>query len=74
MLYQTEKAVDPHHLYLGSWTQPRLHAAGWPIMAANCDVVGMDFYSPTFLDPGVQALIQGTKTPVRAAGGLVVAT
>jgi uncharacterized protein (TIGR03437 family) len=33
-------------------------------MAANCDVVGLDFYSPTFLDSGVQALIQSTKKPV----------
>jgi hypothetical protein len=26
--------------------------------------VGIDFYSPTFLDAGVQALIQSTKKPV----------
>jgi hypothetical protein len=55
ILYKTVKTIDPHHLYLGSWTQPRLHATDWPIMAANCDVVGFDFYSPTFLDPSVQA-------------------
>jgi uncharacterized protein (TIGR03437 family) len=64
ILYKTVKTIDPHHLYLGSWTQPRLHATDWPIMAANCDVVGFDFYSPTFLDPSVQALIQSTKKPV----------
>jgi hypothetical protein len=63
-LYKTVRAVDPHHLYLGSWTQPRLHPTDWPIMAANCDVIGLDFYSPTFLDSGVQALIQSTKKPV----------
>src|ERR1039457_7284278 len=62
--YKTVRAVDPHHLYLGSWTQPRLHPTDWPIMAANCDVIGLDFYSPTFLDSGVQALIQSTKKPV----------
>jgi hypothetical protein len=63
-LHKTVQAIDPHHLYLGSWTQPRLHAADWSIIAANCDVVGFDLYSPTFLDPGVQALIQSTKKPV----------
>jgi uncharacterized protein (TIGR03437 family) len=64
ILYKAVKTIDPHHLYLGSWTQPRSHPTDWPIMAANCDVVGMDFYSPTFLDPAVQALIQSTKKPV----------
>src|ERR1039457_6110997 len=43
--YKTVRAVDPHHLYLGSWTQPRLHPTDWPIMAANCDVIGLDFRS-----------------------------
>jgi uncharacterized protein (TIGR03437 family) len=63
-LYQTVKAIDPNHLYLGSWTLPKDHPAEWPIMAANCDVIGFDFYNQTFLDPGVQALIQSTKKPV----------
>jgi uncharacterized protein (TIGR03437 family) len=63
-LRRTVQAIDPHHLYLGSWTQPRLHPTDWPIMAANCDVVGFDFYSPTLLDPSVQALIQSTRKPV----------
>lgn len=63
-LRKTVQAIDPHHLYLGSWTQPRLHADDWPIMAANCDVIGFDFYSPTFLDPSVQALIQSANKPV----------
>src|ERR1039457_192200 len=51
-LYKTVRAVGPHHLYLGSWTPPRLHPTDWPIMAANCDAIGLDFYSPTFLDSG----------------------
>ena len=63
-LRKTVQGIDPHHLYLGSWTQPRLHPDDWPIMAANCDVIGFDFYSPTFLDPAVQALIQNTGKPV----------
>ncbi len=63
-LYQTVKAIDPNHLYLGSWTLPKDHPTEWPIMAANCDVIGFDFYNQTFLDPGVQMLIQSTKKPV----------
>jgi len=63
-MYQTITAIDAHHLYLGNWTQPHLHPADWPIIAANCDVIGMDFYSPTFLQPDVLALINQTKKPV----------
>jgi uncharacterized protein (TIGR03437 family) len=63
-LHQTVQAIDSHHLYLGSWTQPKEHQTEWSIMAANCDVVGFDFYNQTFLDPDVQALIQSTKKPV----------
>lgn len=63
-LYQTVKTIDPNHLYLGSWTLPKAHPAEWPIIASNCDVIGFDFYNPTFLDPSVQALIQSTKKPV----------
>ena len=63
-LYQIVKAIDPNHLYLGSWTLAKGHPAEWPIMAPNCDVIGFDFYNQTFLDPSVQALIQSTKKPV----------
>lgn len=63
-LYRTAHAIDPNHLYLGSWTQPRLHPVDWPIMAANCDVVGFDYYAPALSDPSVQALIQSTNKPV----------
>lgn len=63
-LYQTVKAIDSNHLYLGSWTLPKDHPTEWPIMAANCDVIGFDFYNQTFLDPAVQALILSTKKPV----------
>ena len=63
-LYKTIKSVDPNHLYFGSWAQPKEHPTDWPIAAANCDVVGFDFYNQTFLDPDVLALIQSTKKPV----------
>ncbi len=57
------RAIDPNHLYLGSWTQPRAHPTEWPIIAANCDVIGFDYYNQTFLDPGVLALLQSTNKP-----------
>jgi uncharacterized protein (TIGR03437 family) len=63
-LYQTVKAIDPNHLYLGNWMLLRIFPLDWPIIANNCDVIGFDFYSETFLDPAVQALIQGTNKPV----------
>ena len=70
-IVQTVKAIDPNHLYLGSWTLPKAHPTEWPIIAANCDVIGFDFYNQTFLDPGVQALIQSTKKPVHGGGILL---
>jgi uncharacterized protein (TIGR03437 family) len=63
-LYQTVKAIDPNHLYLGNWILPRTYPADWPIIAANCDVIGFDFYSLSFNDPAVQQLIQSTGKPV----------
>lgn len=63
-LYQAVKAIDPNHLYLGNWILPRTYPADWPIIAANCDVIGIDFYSPSFNDPAVQQLIQSTGKPV----------
>ena len=63
-LYQTVKTIDPNHLYLGNWILPRTYPTDWPIIAANCDVIGFDFYSLSFNDPAVQQLIQSTGKPV----------
>ena len=63
-LYRTVKGIDPNHLYLGSWILPRDYPADWPITAANCDVIGMDYYSPAFLSSEVDALIRSTNKPV----------
>ncbi len=63
-LYQTVKAIDPNHLYLGSWILPRDYPADWPIAASNCDVIGMDYYSSTFVTPDVDVLVRGTNKPV----------
>lgn len=63
-LYQTVKAIDPNHLYLGSWILPREYPVDWPITAANCDIIGMDYYSPAFVSPDVDALIRASNKPV----------
>jgi uncharacterized protein (TIGR03437 family) len=62
-LYQTVKAIDPNHLYFGSWIVAG-DATDWPIAAANCDVVGFDDFTAGPLDPDLQALFAGTDKPV----------
>jgi uncharacterized protein (TIGR03437 family) len=62
-LYQLVKAVDPNHLYFGSWILGG-DASDWPIAAANCDVVGFDDFAPGPLDPDLQALFASTNKPV----------
>src|SRR5579872_1251920 len=61
--YQTVKAVDPNHLYFGSWIVAG-DSTDWPIAAANCDVVGFDDFSPGPLDPSLQALFASANKPV----------
>jgi len=63
-LFQTVKAIDPNHLYFGSWIIPGGNAADWPIAAENCDVVGYDDFSPGALDPALEALFTSTDKPV----------
>jgi uncharacterized protein (TIGR03437 family) len=62
-LYQTVKAIDPNHLYFGSWIVAA-DAADWPIAAANSDVVGFDDFTAGPLDPDLQALFAGSNKPV----------
>ena len=61
--YQAVKAADPNHLYFGSWIVAG-DAADWPIVAANCDVVGFDDFSSGPLDSTLQALFTATNKPV----------
>ncbi|HYL78505.1 MAG TPA: IPT/TIG domain-containing protein [Bryobacteraceae bacterium] len=61
--YQAVKAVDPNHLYFGSWILAG-DSTDWPIAAANCDVVGFDDFSPGILAPDMQALFASTNKPV----------
>jgi hypothetical protein len=45
-LYQTVKSIDPNHLYFGFWIVPGwwVNSHDWEMMAANCDVIGFDYY------------------------------
>ena len=61
--YQTVKALDPNHLYFGSWILAG-DPTDWPIAAANCDVVGFDDFTPGPLAPDLRALFAGTNKPV----------
>ena len=65
-LYQTVKAIDPNHLFLGWWIVPNwwVNAEDWRMQAANTDVVGFDYYVPKFVEPYLDALIQETGKPV----------
>jgi uncharacterized protein (TIGR03437 family) len=62
-LYQRVKAVDPNHLYFGSWIVSG-DATNWPLVAPYCDVLGFDDFSPGPLDAGTLALIASTNKPV----------
>jgi len=46
-VYATFKQVDPNHLYFGYWIVPGWWAdpSDWTIAAANCDVLGFDWYA-----------------------------
>jgi hypothetical protein len=49
-LYKTVKTLDPNHLYFGNWVTPNWweNENDWKISAANCDVVGFDWYADRF--------------------------
>ena len=65
-LYQTVKSIDPNHLYFGFWIVPGwwVNSHDWEMMAANCDVIGFDYYVPRFLSADVDALIRAANKPV----------
>jgi len=65
-LYQTMKSIDPNHLYFGFWIVPGwwINFHDWEMMAANCDVIGFDYYVPKFLGSDVDALIRAANKPV----------
>jgi hypothetical protein len=63
-LYKTVKAIDPNHLYFGNWVTPNWweNENDWRISAANCDVVGFDWYADHFhADPGGRLMTELDK-------------
>ena len=66
-LYQTVKAIDPNHLYLGNWVNPPsdwVNSTDWALIAANTDVIGFDYYALQFNTPAMDALMASTNKPV----------
>ncbi len=63
ILYKTVKSIDPNHLYFGIWILEE-NNKDWPVVAANCDVVGFDDFNPSGLTSDVLALFTSTNKPV----------
>lgn len=65
-LYETIKAIDPHHLFFGTWLVPGwwVNSTDWALIAAHTDVIGYDRYSPVFEDSLLQGLARSTGKPV----------
>jgi hypothetical protein len=64
-VYQAFKTADPHHLYFGFWIVPGWWAdpSDWLIAAANCDVLGYDWYSFAMLTDSMKALLAQVDKP-----------
>ena len=65
-IYQAVKSIDPDHLYLGFWIVPDwwVNASDFRMIAANCDVIGIDYYQPKFLSAELDGLIREAGKPV----------
>lgn len=65
-IYQTIKAIDPNHLYLGMWVTPNWweNSADWDLIAPYCDVIGYDFYARSFDSEPTGQLIAKYDKPV----------
>ncbi len=61
-LHAVVKSIDSNHLYFGSWILAN-YAVDWSIAASNCDVVGIDDFSPDF-STNLLARIAVTGKPV----------
>jgi hypothetical protein len=64
--YQTVKAIDPNHLYLGNYLCPvcDVTEASWRTVAQYCDVISYDFYRFDYDDARLLRLEQETDKPV----------
>ncbi len=65
-IYQTVKAIDPNHLYLGFYIVPGWwqDEQDWRLIAPWCDVISYDRYAPAFVDAALDALIRESDKPV----------
>ena len=64
-LYDTIKAIDPNHLYLGNWIVPSWWESeeDWRIHARHLDVIGYDRYAPKYADDYLLKLQAQTDKP-----------
>ena len=65
-IYATVKSIDPNHLCIGPWIVPGwwVNDEDWRLMAANCDVVGLDRYADQFTDFSLYRLMSEAGKPV----------
>ncbi|NUQ00649.1 MAG: glycosyl hydrolase, partial [Armatimonadetes bacterium] len=65
-IYQTVKAIDPNHLYLGFWIVPGWweNEHDWRLIAPHCDAIGYDRYSFEFMDERLRRLADETAKPI----------
>lgn len=65
-IYETVKALDPNHLYLGFWVVPWWweNPSDWALSAAHCDVVGYDRYAETFSEPEMDRWLAAAGKPI----------
>lgn len=64
-VYKTFKQVDPNHIYFGYWIVPGWWAdpSDWAIAAANCDVLGFDWYAMELHSGILPALLAQVDKP-----------
>ena len=65
-IYETIKAYDPHHLYLGFWLSIGWWESedDWRAIAPYCDVIGYDRYADQFADARLEGLFNEARKPV----------
>jgi len=64
-VYTAFKTIDPNHLYFGFWISAGWWAdpSDWLIAAANCDVLGYDWYSFEMLTDFTKGLLAQVDKP-----------
>jgi hypothetical protein len=64
-IYETIKAIDPNHLYLGCWVVPGWWESqdDWLLVAKHCDVVGYDRYTREYAGELLESLQKASDRP-----------